>query len=117
MHAVELFNGNLYSPVKLEDIKTRQTRSDDSLRIYLRSSEPMAEVVIENVENGNVRNCQFTDDDRYQVRTKKGKQNISDYFVIGIKGSPWSRSNGSLMYISLYILCLAMFVSSNFSEI
>jgi hypothetical protein len=31
--------------------------------------------------------------------------------------SLWSRSNGSLMYISLYILCLSMFVSSNFSEI
>jgi hypothetical protein len=57
MHAVELFNGNLYSPVKIEDIKTRQTRSDDSLGISVRSSEPTAEVLIENVENGNVRNC------------------------------------------------------------
>ena len=115
MHAVVIFNGNRYSSAKIEDIKTRQTRSDDSLWISLRSSEPKAEVVIEIVENGIVRNCQFTDDDIYQVRTKKGKQHFSDYFVIGIKGFPWS--NGSLMYISLYILCLAMFVSSNFSEI
>jgi hypothetical protein len=56
MHAVELFNGNLYNPAKIEDIKTRQTRSDDSLGICLRSSEPTAEVLIENVENGIVRN-------------------------------------------------------------
>jgi hypothetical protein len=55
MHAVELFNGNLYSPAKIEDIKTGQTRSDDSLGISLRSSEPTAEVVIENVENRIVR--------------------------------------------------------------
>ena len=54
---VDLFNGSLYSPVKLEDIKTRQTSSDDSLGISVRSSEPTAEVLIENVENGNVRNC------------------------------------------------------------
>lgn len=54
---VDLFNGNLYSPAKIEDIKTRQTRSDDSLGISVRSSEPTAEVLIENVENGNVRNC------------------------------------------------------------
>ena len=54
---VDLFNGSLYSPVKIEDIKTRQTSSDDSLGISLRSSEPTAEVLIENVENGNVRNC------------------------------------------------------------
>ena len=117
MHAVELFNGNLYSPATIEDIKTRQTRSDDSLGISVRSSEPTAEVLIENVENGIVRNCHFTDDDRYQVRTKKGRQHFSDYFVIGIKGSPWSRSNGSWIYINLYILYLSMFVSSNFSEI
>jgi hypothetical protein len=114
---VDLFNGSLYSPVKIEDIKTRQTNSDDSLGISVRSSEPTAEIGIENVENGNVRNCQFTDDDRYQVRTKKGKQHFSDYFVIGIKGSPWSRWNGSWMYVNLYILYLSMFVSSNFSEI
>ena len=114
---VDLFNGSLYSPVKIEDIKTRHTSSDDSLGISVRSSEPTAEIGIENVENGNVRNCHFTDDDRYQVRTKKGKQHFSDYFVIGIKGSPWSRSNGSWMYINLYILYLSMFVSSNFSEI
>ena len=54
---VDLFNGSLYSTVKLEDIKTRQTSSDDSLGISVRSSEPTAEVLIENVENGNVRNC------------------------------------------------------------
>ena len=54
---VDLFNGSLYSPVKLEDIKTRQTSSGDSLGISVRSSEPTAEVLIENVENGNVRNC------------------------------------------------------------
>ena len=114
---VDLFNGSLYSPVKIEDIKTRQKSSDDSLGISVRSSEPTAEIVIENVENGNVRNCHFTDDDRDQVRTKNGKQNFSHYFVTGIKGSPWSRSNGSWMYINLYILCLSMFVSSNFSEI
>ena len=35
---VDLFNGSLYSPVKIEDIKTRQTRSDDSLGISVRSS-------------------------------------------------------------------------------
>ena len=46
MHAVELFNGNLYSPAKIEDIKTRQTRSDDSLGISLRSSEPTAELLL-----------------------------------------------------------------------
>jgi hypothetical protein len=46
MHAVELFNGNLYSPVKIEDIKTRQTRSDDSLWLFLRSSEPTAELLL-----------------------------------------------------------------------
>jgi hypothetical protein len=61
-------------------MKTRQTSSDDSLGISVRSSEPTAEIGIENVENGNVRNCHFTDDDRYQVRTKKGKQHFSDYF-------------------------------------
>jgi hypothetical protein len=46
MHAVELFNGNLYSPVKIEDIKTRQTRSDDSLGLFPRSSEPTAELLL-----------------------------------------------------------------------
>ena len=46
MHAVEVFNGNLYSPVKIEDIKTRQTRSDDSLGLFLRSSEPTAELLL-----------------------------------------------------------------------
>ena len=46
MHAVELFNGNLYSPVKIEDIKTRQTRSDDSLGLFIRSSEPTAELLL-----------------------------------------------------------------------
>jgi hypothetical protein len=46
MHAVDLCNGNLYSPVKIEDIQTRQTRSDDSLGISLRSSEPTAELLL-----------------------------------------------------------------------
>jgi hypothetical protein len=46
MHAVELFNGNLYSPVKIEDIKTRQTMSDDSLGLFIRSSEPTAELLL-----------------------------------------------------------------------
>ena len=46
MHAVELFNGNLYSPVKIEDIKSRQTKSDDSLGIFLKSSEPTAELLL-----------------------------------------------------------------------
>ena len=43
---VDLCNGNLYSPVKIEDIQTRQTRSDDSLGISLRSSEPTAELLL-----------------------------------------------------------------------
>ena len=46
MHAVELFNGNLYSPVKIEDIKTRQTRPDDSLGLFIGSSEPTAELLL-----------------------------------------------------------------------
>ena len=75
MHDVDLFNGNLYSPAKIEDINTRQTRSDDFLGLL-----NLRRIVIEIVENGIVRNCQFTDDDIYQVRTKKGKQHFSDYF-------------------------------------
>jgi hypothetical protein len=68
---VDLFNGSLYSTVKLEDIKTRQTSSDDSLGISVRSSEPTAEVLIENVENGNVRNCislMMTDSIKLELR-------------------------------------------------
>ena len=77
------FNGNLHNPVKIKAIKTRQTRSDDSLGISVRTCEPAPELVIENVENGIVRNYHFTVGDRDQVRTKKGKQNLSDFFVIG----------------------------------
>jgi hypothetical protein len=82
-YTVDQFNGNLHNPVKIKAIKTRQTRSDDSLGISVRTSEPAPELVIENVENGIVRNYHFTVGDRDQVRTKKGKQNLSDFFVIG----------------------------------
>lgn len=105
-YTVDHFNGNLHNPVKIKTIKTRQTRSDDSLGISVRTSEPAPEVVIENVENGIVRNYHFTVGDRDQVTTKKGKQNLSDLFVIG-KGSLWSQPNDSWMYI----LYLSMFIT------
>jgi hypothetical protein len=70
MHAVDLFNGNLYSPVKIEDIKTRQTRSDDFLGISLRSSEPTAELLLKllRMEMSEIANSLMMTDIKLELR-------------------------------------------------
>ena len=70
MHAVDLFNGNLYSPVKIEDIKTRQTRSDDFLGISLRSSEPTAELLLKllRMEMSEIANSLMMTDIKLDLR-------------------------------------------------
>ena len=70
MHAVDLFNGNLYRPVKIEDIKTRQTRSDDFLGISLRSSEPTAELLLKllRMEMSEIANSLMMTDIKLELR-------------------------------------------------